>query len=598
MAGNAPAGRFMFVEYSKPVEPVKGEKRRRGGPSEVRAHITKNYHRALRVKRLEALRKGQDGGGPVEKSKLEPRDGPARETSEGETQDGDVAIEEHEEKEDGDEFSPHKPYPTPPVDDDREDLALQLRSARGLQSLLGEGRIDPFDALPVQGVPLFIHQVLDHALSHSWPNTVPVKSSLHTMNPVKSAWLKCGMEHPVAFHAFVYAASYHILCAYNGREINESAPLLRLSHKVETIKLVNEQLRSLSLSSPTKRKGRDYNTTSRESGNGGRAINTTTVPTDALIMAVTIMSVHNTRDETEYPKVHPLSPMAKVNNLHVYGAMVNDEKHIQGILLLISQKGGLGGIELYGMADTMQLCDLYFASKYACRPNFPWNRPIRSLVSTGKHILDPVAIDLDSKLGAGFRYLRQSPAGQQLLEVLDAYSEVTVALDHHVRGGPTAPELAELSEARNCAQHRLLSQMPCPLDLSSPELCVHHAVRLGALIFSEMVIFPLPPPQGVKPRLALMLQQTLEACDLLGCWDLHGQVLLWSLTLGTIASSFTPQRAWYIEQLLQQILLLQIQDSSILALICSRFLWWKPVCNEPLRWLWDEIFPPSTIEAT
>ncbi|KIW77870.1 hypothetical protein Z517_07703 [Fonsecaea pedrosoi CBS 271.37] len=596
MACNASTSQFMFVEYSKPVEPVKGQKKRRGGPSEVRAHITKNYHRALRVKRLEALKKGPDGI-PVEKSKLEPRESPAGDTTEGD--------EAHWEKGGGGEPSSREPsYPssTPPGEDDYKDIALQLNSAHRLQSALGEGRVDPFDAFPVQGVPVFIHQVLDHALSYSWPNTVPVKRSLSNMHPVKAAWLKCGMEHPVAFHAFVYAASFHVLCAYNGREISDSAPLLRLSHKVETIKLVNEHLRSLSLSSSSsassKRKGRDHNNASRENRNANEAVATTTVPTDALVMAVTIMSIHNARDDTVYPKVHPVSPMAKVNNLHVYGAMINDEKHIQGILLLVSQKGGLEGLELYGLADTMQLCDLYFASKYVCSPNFPWRLPTKSLVSTGKHSLDPVAIDLDSKLGAGFRYLRQSPAGRQLLDILDTYSEVTVALDHHVRGGSTAPELVELTEIRNWAQHRLLSQMPGSLDFSNPELCVHHAVRLGALVFSEMVIFPLPPPQKVKPRLALMLQQTLDACDILGCWDLHGQVLLWCLTLGAIASNFTPHRPWYIEQLLQQILLLQIPDSSILEVICSRFLWWKPICSEPLQWLWDEMFPPSSIEAT
>ena len=37
MAGKAQAGNFMFVEYSKPVETIKGQKKRRGGPSEVRA---------------------------------------------------------------------------------------------------------------------------------------------------------------------------------------------------------------------------------------------------------------------------------------------------------------------------------------------------------------------------------------------------------------------------------------------------------------------------------------------------------------------------------------------------------------------------------
>jgi hypothetical protein len=210
----------------------------------------------------------------------------------------------------------------------------------------------------------------------------------------------------------------------------------------------------------------------------------------------------------------------------------------------------------------------------------------------GKHVLDPAAIDLDSKLGSGFRYLRHTSTGQQLLDVLDAYSEITVALDHHVRGGPTAPELVDLLEVRNCTQHRLLSQLPNSLDLTNPELCVHHAVRLATLIFSDMVIFPLPPPQGLKPKLALMLRQTLETCHLLRCWELHNQVLLWALTLGAIAASYTAQRAWYIDQLLQETSVMQIEDWFVLESMCSRFLWWKPICSEPLKWVWNEMISP------
>ncbi|KAJ9608933.1 hypothetical protein H2200_006704 [Cladophialophora chaetospira] len=600
MAGNAP-GKFMFVEYAKPVETVKGQKKRRGGPSEVRAHITKNYHRNLRVKRLESLKKG-DVPSASDQKVLNRQDS-------SETNEDDVEEIEFAEV---DQFirpsPPTNPSVSPPTwtrpsptttatswspethVSPNEDLTLHLPSSTfGLQTILGEGRLDPFDVLPTQGMPLFVHQVLDHALVHTWPNTVPLRRSLTPTNPVKSSWLKLAMDHPVAFHAFLYATSFHILLAHQGREINDSAALLRLSHKVETIKLVNEQLQNLSLSG-----GRKGSQDGKKDGmvkleRRGSGIMT---PTDALIMAVMILSIHSQRDETIYPKVHAISPLARLNNLDVYGAMINDEKHIQGIMLLVSHKGGLEGIQLYGMADTLQLCDLYFASKYACRPNFAWRHPIISLVVDGKHILDPAAIDLDSELGAGFRYLRHTPTGQQLLDVIDAFSEITVALDHHVRGGPTAPELVDLMEVRNCTQHRLLSQLPNPLDLSNPECCVHHAIRLATLIFSEMVIFPLPPPQGVKPRLALMLRQTLEACHLLRCWELHNQVLLWGLTLGAIAANFTAQRTWYIDQLLQETSLMQIEDWFALEATCSRFLWWKPICSEPLRWVWDEMISP------
>ncbi|EXJ70583.1 uncharacterized protein A1O5_06653 [Cladophialophora psammophila CBS 110553] len=164
MACNAPASRFMFVEYSKPVEPVKGQKRRRGGPSEVRAHITKNYHRALRVKRLEALKRGGEGhAGPLERPKRDAgRKGPARDPRDGDEV-RDHGDEEHSEKGEDDGLSRRAGSPRTPPDDDRNGVvALQSNTSRLLKSVLGEGRIDPFDALPVQGVPLFIHQVLDH----------------------------------------------------------------------------------------------------------------------------------------------------------------------------------------------------------------------------------------------------------------------------------------------------------------------------------------------------------------------------------------------------------------------------------------------------
>ncbi|OCT54037.1 hypothetical protein CLCR_09596 [Cladophialophora carrionii] len=611
MACNAQAGRFMFVEYSKPVEPAKGQKKRRGGPSEVRAHITKNYHRTLRVKRLESLKQGEV---PLSLGGFQRQD-----SSEGneddEFPDPEVIKEASWSTGDANQtISPSapvsawtKPSPgttatttttswlseAPRRSSTNEDLALRLNTSLGLQTLLGEGRIDPFDVLPAQGMPMFVHQVLDHALVHSWPNTVPVKRSLAPTNPVKSSWLKMAMEHPVAFHAFLYATSFHILCAHQGHEINDSAALLRLSHKVETIKLVNEQLQNPSLVPKRKASGGAAAVAGQAAARYGeeegkrsppKSTGMGTGPTDALIMAVTILSIHSQRDESVYAKVHAQSPLARLNHLDIYGSMINDEKHIQGIRLLVGQKGGLDAIECYGMADTMQL------------PTYPWRKPVKSLVMEGKHVLDHTAIDLDSKLGSGFRYLRHTSTGQQLLDVLDAYSEITVALDHHVRGGPTAPELVDLMEVRNCTQHRLLSGLPNPVDFSNPELCLHHAVRLASLIFSDMVIFPLPPTQGVKPRLALMLRQTLETCHLHRCWELHNQVLLWALTLGTIAASYTAQRSWYIDQLLQETSIMQIDDWSVVESICSRFLWWKPICSEPLEWLWNEMI--SLIDVT
>lgn len=234
---------------------------------------------------------------------------------------------------------------------------------------------------------------------------------------------------------------------------------------------------------------------------------------------------------------------------------------------------------------------MYFSTKYIRRPAFPLRRRPWSLVVSGKHLLDRRAIEHDSELGIGLRYFRSNPTGAELLLILQSFSEATNALDHFVRGGPTAPELVDLIEARNTSQHRLLSQTPVRVDLSDAESCVLQATRLATLIFSDMVLFPLPPTQGVKPRLARKLIVILEACDLPHCWDLYEQVLVWALTLGAIAASFTPERTWYVEQLRHRLSVLSIDELPELESICSKFLWWRPVCSEPVQALWYEVWP-------
>ena len=137
----AAKSRFMFVEYSAPAPPVKGQKKRRGGPSEVRAHITKEFHRRLKIKRLDALK----GNGPlVERPKhiRAPGDNEDEEQSRSESLATQVRS-----------WSPDREVP------------VQFDVLHHLQTVLGEGRTDPFDVLPTlpnQPLHPFVIQVLDH----------------------------------------------------------------------------------------------------------------------------------------------------------------------------------------------------------------------------------------------------------------------------------------------------------------------------------------------------------------------------------------------------------------------------------------------------
>jgi hypothetical protein len=172
---NGPNERFMFVSYSGPPPnepPAAGQKKRRGGPSEVRAHITKEFHRKLRVQRLTSLhaepseamvslpvrRKstpltndqswGKKGGRVVDIEEIEsvPTDGPPRRTSSSSS------------------TSQQSPTTISPSSFS-DDLALQMTPPLQPRTFLGAGRMDPFNMLPSGGNNTFINQVLDHGRS-------------------------------------------------------------------------------------------------------------------------------------------------------------------------------------------------------------------------------------------------------------------------------------------------------------------------------------------------------------------------------------------------------------------------------------------------
>lgn len=139
----------MFVEYSRPpAAPVKGQKRRRGGPSEVRAFITQEFHRKLKVRRVGALK----GNVPLPDRTKRANLSPAA-ADESAVRDGD----------DDDAFQ-QRGIKSASGSPTQEDMSLQLSVSPGpgSWSVLGQGRMDPFDVLPVSRMPQYIQMVLDH----------------------------------------------------------------------------------------------------------------------------------------------------------------------------------------------------------------------------------------------------------------------------------------------------------------------------------------------------------------------------------------------------------------------------------------------------
>ena len=211
-------------------------------------------------------------------------------------------------------------------------------------------------------------------------------------------------------------------------------------------------------------------------------------------------------------------------------------------------------------------------------------------------------------IGSGFDQL--DPIDAELANVLKDAGDITVALDHYQRGRPNAPSLTDLVNAANETHHKLLSIKPNISAEPSPSPssldCLRNACRLAGLIYSDMVLFPLPPTTEVRPRLARELRLVLEKFEILQAaetaqHDYGNQdcnlLVLWVLTLGGLASLNTPNRPYFLQKLQEYIgRTPYVTDCNVFSNFMAMYLWWDYIFDEPARRLWaDAALLPSPL---
>ena len=189
-----------------------------------------------------------------------------------------------------------------------------------------------------------------------------------------------------------------------------------------------------------------------------------------------------------------------------------------------------------------------------------------------------------------------------LYELFELMKQLTIALNRLRRGDSSPFLLQGLVIGRNWIQGGLLSLngparnvqtaiSPAPSITTQDALL--EACRLSGLIFSDMVLFPIPWGTGVKPRLASQLHTTLR----LPCLDairretrgIHRDLVIWVLYLGSIAAFLTIHEEWYIQELSEMLdhdLLSSDNGFDRICVLMNRFLWWEYVCNQPGERIW------------
>ena len=136
------------------------------------------------------------------------------------------------------------------------------------------------------------------------------------------------MSSPASFYTIIFAGATHNAFSHAATTIPKENITLRLAFKTQAIKAMNEEIQAL---------------------RGD--------PSDELLLAIITLGVHGTGESLVPPEkpTTPLSPLATAQNFQYYGCMTWETAHIEAVRHMVKQKGGLGKINMPGLANAIAL---------------------------------------------------------------------------------------------------------------------------------------------------------------------------------------------------------------------------------------------------
>ncbi|KAL4743001.1 hypothetical protein BDV11DRAFT_166664 [Aspergillus similis] len=227
-------------------------------------------------------------------------------------------------------------------------------------------------------------------------------------------------------------------------------------------------------------------------------------------------------------------------------------------------------------------------------PPPPFTAPMQRL-----QWLDGTAAEVD-------RYHAQlRPLGlpRGLAELICAMNTYTALVDRYLTGRMSLDPCL-LADQRNLIQYTLICFPPAAVadkdnnaiqPQHNPQKYIYECFRLASLIYSVGVILPLPAQSTPLVSLAGFLHNVLLPSfsddTFHHFWNSpHAQVvLLWILTLGGIAATHTPDRAWFVATLSRVAHTCRIVSYNHLRGYLARVAWYPVACDWPGMELWNDV---------
>ncbi|RAK77694.1 uncharacterized protein BO72DRAFT_377217 [Aspergillus fijiensis CBS 313.89] len=436
--------------------------------------------------------------------------------------------------------------------------------------------IDPFRTYPSTLPSDIVSNCLQYRLSIMTPRMIP---SSGAKNPYLDAWLPVSLENPALFNALLFSAVTHRLthCLVN----QKSTPT--------SMVLENKQLLMLCQQEAATRANKALQ-------------HAATAVTDASILAVLMLTeaVDHAFQDRDWTGSSPFnSPLQGLQWLNIHGARVPHMSHQAGLCKLVALKGGLQRIRIPGASLAIFYRTLVNSTLTLTKPQIPF-------YSNRGHDNPDWRFHFSSSGGwwdHGVQKFQNAGLPFALACVLQGFVMYCSMVHAYVNGDNAPHDTSLLCDIRNLVHFHVMS-LPTGAECDDREWYPgYEACRLGLLIFSVGVIFPIPPVGSPLPRLAGLLRRELSEEPLFDNYTLDADngLLVWLLTIGGIAAQHTIERSWFAQKLATVVSLASIPSWRSLRALLKAFPWLDCACDHAGERLWEEAqrstSPPSLTDA-
>ncbi|EXJ53924.1 hypothetical protein A1O7_09260 [Cladophialophora yegresii CBS 114405] len=453
---------------------------------------------------------------------------------------------------------------------------LKLEQHLPIQVLLGASRSDPFNTIGDAGAPLYVHEMLDHAITSHWSELCLTDGE--GLNAARAEMMQSVMYSPIAWYTIVFAGATHNAYQYGGRGTTKQNEQLRLVYKTKAISSLLEYIQE----------------------------NSDTVSEEALLSMITLAS-HGTGENLKGHDAYKRQKLPFLSHLHdveYYASMDIGMEHLTAVYSIVDQRGGLLTLRRRSLAIIIQLCDIMTAWRGLQRPHFGLLVPTNVHISKRTHEPDVVAQAMLRTRTTGFRTLISNGyAGlDHLVEVADHTSIFSADFDQLLRCYDLpkeqqplhTPKIALVRYMRWCVLHDIL-MLPEHLidDESLPEQVVHEICRHILFAYAVFVVVPMPLKTKLHAKIAEQLARILTRAIKVGVPSQHQGLfhcaVAWGWMCAEKAVGYRKREKLLgsFATLLEFTRVPRKPDSwPIVEEIMRSFLWMEAYCDEPGRKFW------------